>query len=314
MCISTGTLPSDDANTADILPVPSAVTKTGTIGISGRMCRSLRRLMTSWILFTQDTDSGRIQVVPQDFSMDELLSSVGPEMKEVGQVLHELELGGSELVSINGTPCRGVPLDQVQEWLIYIEGDFTMVFSKPDADEWTKRVVILKPLEARDQVLEGAGISNFWAYLTCTLEPIEPETQNKETPAKNGDDVGSTSSSESSEKFTVGKELCLGPIPPTHPQWMQQTPLDEGDRILDVNNKTFIRQLDPEDAQLTISTLFHCSPAYLSLLVRTPPSKRGPKGAAWRNHLRKGVVAVSGGALFGAGKYFLLNGVSCRSC
>jgi hypothetical protein len=297
MCASTAPVAADE--TAAEVPPSVDVNQAGTIGISGVMCRNIRWLLTSWILLSQDVETGKINVDPQEFSMDELLSSLGPELQEIGQVFQELELGGAEFVSINGTPCRGAPLDQVQELLIYLEGDFTMVFSKPDGFEWTKRVVILKPLAARDEVLDAAGASNFWTDLVCTMELSEPDPL--ADYAQNHTDGERLSSLEGSEKGIPGKELCLGAIPASHPQWMQQTPLAGGDRILDVNHKTCIQQLYPEDAQLTISTLYHCSPAYLSLLVRTPASRRGPTGASWRTHLRKGAAAVGGSVMVGAG-------------
>jgi hypothetical protein len=291
----------------------------GTISISGNMCRQLRRLLISWILFSQDKETGKIFVEPQEFSMEDLMASLGeePVMLALGLLLKELELAQAELVSLNGMICRGVPLEKVQDLLIMLEGDFTMTFVKPDGDEWTKRMVVIKPLVDRDASDENVRpeqsdgtdgttcSSSFWANLSFKMEPVEKELT-KIVDKENNDESSSTlSGAERTENVQVvvtgQKELCLGPVPSTHPIWLQQTPLTEGDRLLAVNEKTSIAQLHPDDVELTISFLFQCAPAYLSLLVWTPPSKRG-QSKGWRKILRKGAIAVTGGAMVGAGK------------
>lgn len=303
------TLTSASPETKEIISSSTADGErhAGTISISGIMCRKLRRLLTAWILFSQDTETGSIFVVPQEFSMEVLVDSLGedPVMLTLGLMFKELELAKAELVSINGMIARGTPLEQVQELLIMLDGDFTMVFVKPNGDQWTKRAIVIKPLIEGDVVPETIATNNsFWAHLSCKMEPVEQELTS-EGDKDNTGDCSSTSEKKTTVQTATGQyELCLGPIPSKHPGWLQQTPLAEGDRLLAVNEKTNIKELDPEDAELTISFLFQCAPAHVSLLVWTPPSKRGQSegSAAWRKSLRKGAIAMTGGVMVGAGK------------
>lgn len=278
--------------------------KAGTIGLSGQMCVNLRCLVTQWIMLSRDSETGKILVELQDYVIDNWVESTSEVHNDyyqaVGAALRALQLSNSELVSINGTICRGLPLEQVQELLFLALGDFSIIFLKPNCDEWIKKVLILKPLTASsaNNTSDGCDPSMntpFWADLPCTTEPEEHVLVTKETQ----DDsslVGIT---------TITKELCLGLFPASYPLWMQHTPLEAGDRILAVNDKPFIRELAPQDAQSNITTIFCCSPSHISLLVWTPPSKRNNPASTtdWHSALRRGVVAVSGGVMVGAGKY-----------
>lgn len=303
---ATSSLQEEEKGRPPVVPFP------GTIGLAGRITPGLRALITAWILLRQDEN--RIRVEPQGIDLETLISSLGdsPQLIAHARLLHELELAESELVLINGRNCRGVPVESVQESLIILEGDFSLVFIKPGGDQWLKRLVLLKlPIdsdtgndEKDSNAASGDGSKNFWVDLNCEMNEVVTEVAPGEDDSASHK-VGSTQTiarSNAPEKFSR-KELCLGVLPDRPPLWLQTSPVLHGDQILEINGKTFIQELLPDDAQITISMLYQCDPACFSMVVKTPLNRRPVDTPAWRTNLRKTAVAVGGGVMVSAGKY-----------
>jgi hypothetical protein len=320
-------------------PIPSSHSQPdtsypGTICLSGRISPALRALITTWILLRQEESSNDMkeqQQQQQSMVLLEALCSIAANDTHLmahAKVLAELDVGGADLVLVNGNDCRGAPLDESLHQLAE-GGDFSLVFHKPGGDVWWKQLLLLKPaassasasasndtnhhyLDKDDtetdtcnnyaSYTEGQP-SNFWVDLNCERSDVVTQvpvvTEGSTDTA--GGSTEKSNSKKSKTKKVVRQELCLGELPVNPPMWLQTAPVLQGDQILEVNGKTFLQELDTNDAQVTISNLYHCDPAYFSLVVKTPLNKR--PADKWRATLRKTAVALGGGVMVSAGTY-----------
>jgi hypothetical protein len=298
----------------------------GTIGLSGVMTPSIRRLLSAWLVLRENPETGQILALPhpiqvEDFVLEEENNSDTSSLPMIPQLAHHLEeelnLMHAELVSINGMACCGCPLDHVQERFFLLEGVFTLIFKIVEGNEWIKQVTILNPA-----VLFGEEETMGVDIITCTRQPEEKkedEKEEKEDAEKaTTTDTDVTQDSNSDTTSTQATELCIGPMNSSSPSssscekqqqqekkdtWLHYSPMEEGDRILAVNDQEEVTHLDAAEAEQLIHTRYTCSP-YLSLVVQTPPSKqRTIQGSKknWRQSLRKGVATVGGGTMVGAG-------------
>ena len=270
-------------------PQMSAQKREEIVGITGFISPQVRRLLIAWLLLGRQEETGEIRVhYPENAMINDLLVDAPDHVVAVGDLLEELELADAELVSLSSVPCRGKPLEEVQELLVLLEGLFSLVFRRCDGEKGIKRIVVLKQ--------ETTGAPSAVSDLSSSFEVDIPFQMNRVEEAP----MPASPGRKGQPQLT---ELCIGSLPDTgFAAWLRRASLSEGDRILEVNGKDCVIELSPSDAQTLVSTMYVCSPFLMTMLVNTPPRLRSLKRQSWRDSVRRGAVAVGGGTMIGVGK------------
>ena len=269
--------------------------KIGLVGIVGVMSPMIQNLLSMWLLMSLDTERRVIVVKSQNKTMADLLEmpgSIDPTFRSLAKLLVELELENAELLSIDGKTCSEMEFSEIQKRMVNLSGLFSFAFRNPGGNEWTKRVVVLKP---ETSVLNPTDFMRSLRFM---------ETLDISDQASGGHFHGDQSSS-SIVNDDSDKALYMAYPKPGEPDaaWIHQSPLEEGDRILSVNGNTTMLIEDPISAKKTVAAIYKSYP-FLSIMVRTPPSRRRNENSRWS--FRKGAVAAIGGTLVGTGTFTCL--------